>query len=159
MTKSELGKLPTNEILALFNQATGRTTKKFASRVKGIEQTFRALQANPAKAKAKAEAKPRRSSGMSFRLAPRDEAKTPRAGTKRAKVLEMVGKPDGALFSAIRKACDWDLKDAYEGVRLLNVFCGFGLWHEEVNGTNDYRIWQVDATTFAAKVREANAKA
>lgn len=43
MTEIEIAKLPTSEILALFNQATGRATTKFASRARGIEQTLRAL--------------------------------------------------------------------------------------------------------------------
>jgi hypothetical protein len=154
MTKTELNQLPTNEILSLFNKATGRTTKKFASRAKGIEQTAKALKANGHAVTPKSKAS-RRSSGMSFRLAPKAETKTPRTNTKRAKVLDLISAPPGALFSTIQKACGWNLKDAYEGVRLLNVFCGFGLWHEE-EGEGDYRIWEVDAQTFAANVRKAN---
>ena len=157
MTKAELEKLPTNEILAIFNKATGRSTKKFSSRVNGIVQTVRALGQAKSAPKGKPKNKAWRSSGMSFRLAPRpDEQKTPRKDTKRALVLAMISKSEGARFSAIRKACGWSLKDAYEGVRLLNVFCGFGLWHEE-ECEGDYRIWQVDERTYQANVRKANA--
>lgn len=55
-------------LVALYNQLTGRATKKFASRAKGIQQTWMALEANgipvtkvpagqTAKKRAKAEAK------------------------------------------------------------------------------------------------------
>lgn len=158
MTRSQLEQLPTKELVALYNKATGKSTKKFASRSKGIEQTLRALKDNPAAA-GKKEQGARRSAGMSFRLKPHEKQKTPREGTKRARVLAMISRDNGALFSEIREECGWNLKDAYEGVRLLNVFCGHGLWHEPVQGTNDYRIFAVDKATFEQKVREANARA
>lgn len=154
LTKVEISKLPTNEILSLFNTATGRTTKKFASRAKGIEQTLRALKSNGS---AEPTPKTRRSSGMSFRLAPKGTVKSPRAGSKRAKVLGLISQPTGALFSTIQAACHWNLKDAYEGIRLLNVFCGYGLWHE-TEGDGNYRIWECDAKTFVVNVRRANAQ-
>ncbi len=48
MTRADLEKLSTNEILVLHNRLTGRSTKKFSSRAKGIEQTLKAQGETPA---------------------------------------------------------------------------------------------------------------
>lgn len=95
---------------------------------------------------------PRRWPGFNFRLAPKTYQKTPRSGSKRDKALAMVSRPAGALLSDICAACEWELKDAYEGVRLLNVHSGYGLWHTKVG--EDYLIRRVDAAEFSALVKE-----
>jgi hypothetical protein len=92
----------------------------------------------------------RKGRGFSFRLAPKPEQRTPREGSKRALILELTSQPQGGLFSEIVKQCEWTVKDAYEGTRLLNVFNGFGLWHER-EGETDYRIWVVDSKEFSRR--------
>lgn len=155
-TEAEVRALATPDLLCLFNQLTGRQTKKFASRAKGEEQTLRQLRREGLLVDFAEKPIAQRSRGMSFRLAPSLPLKPPRKGSKRARVLELISRPDGALFSEIRELCSWGTKDAYEGVRLLNVFCGYGLWHE-AEGEGDYRIWQCDESTFWENVKRANA--
>jgi len=76
-----------------------------------------------------------------FRLAPKatSEQKEIRAGSKRRTLFDMTSQPEGALFSEMMAACDWSSKDNYEGIRLLHVWCGYGLWSEDEG--DDYRIW------------------
>ena len=42
-TASQLNEVPTSELVAAYNRLTGKNTKKFSTRSKGIEQTFRAI--------------------------------------------------------------------------------------------------------------------
>ena len=76
-----------------------------------------------------------------FHLAPKppEEQKEIRPQTKRRILYDHTSRPEGALFSELQAMCGWSQKDNYEGLRLLHVWCGYGLW-SEVEG-NDYRIW------------------
>lgn len=87
-----------------------------------------------------------------FRLAPkpRSEQKEIRAGSKRRTLFDMTSKPEGALFSEMQAACNWSAKDNYEGIRLLHVWCGYGLWSEDEG--EDYRIWlHTETSTWRAQ--------
>ena len=63
----------------------------------------------------------------SFNMAPQTELKKFREGTKRAKVIELMTRDGGATFSELMLATGWDDKTAYEGVRLVNLYVGYGL--------------------------------
>lgn len=76
-----------------------------------------------------------------FRLSPKplEEQREIRQGTNRRKLFEGCSRPEGALFSELQAQCGWKEKDNYEGLRLLHVWCGYGLWSEDEG--DDYRIW------------------
>lgn len=57
----------------------------------------------------------------------RDEVREYRKGTKRAKVIEMLRRPEGATFSAIKEACGWNDTQAYEGIKLVHGYVGYGI--------------------------------
>lgn len=44
-TRADIEQLPTEELLALYNELTGKATKRFANRDKGLEQVWKALEA------------------------------------------------------------------------------------------------------------------
>ena len=151
-TQAQLETLDTNDILSAFNKATGKATKKFASRSKGIAQTLKALADVKAKAKSKAT---RKSSGMTFCMAPHAEQKTIRGGTKRAEVVRLLKRANGAKFSEVQEATGWVTKDAYEGIRLINTYSGFGLWADAA-GDDDYRIRIVGADEYKRLAAASN---
>jgi hypothetical protein len=63
-----------------------------------------------------------------FAFPPKAEQKTPTPGKKRAKVLEMLLRPEGATLAEIQaEITDWDPRTAYEGVRLIHMQLGYGL--------------------------------
>lgn len=76
-----------------------------------------------------------------FRLAPKPlaEQKNIRKDTKRRILFDDTSREEGALFSELQQKCGWSEKDNYEGLRLLHVWCGYGLWSEDEG--DDYRIW------------------
>lgn len=159
-TPGDLEKLSSRQLVALFQQATGKSTKKFASRAKGLKQTWAALQQSSSRVE-KIEEKGRKQEswghGLSFRLPPRDVQKEPRPGTKRRKAFELLNKKEGGLFSQVARACGWERKDAYEGIRLLNTYCGFALWHDRV-GADDYRVYVVTPKRYRELVEAENTK-
>lgn len=64
--------------------------------------------------------------------APAEEIKVHREGTKRAKALAML--LEGTTFEAVMEACEWDEGQAYEGIKLLNGYLGYGI-EEQDDGT------------------------
>jgi hypothetical protein len=94
-------------------------------------------------------ARARRGNGMSFRMRPRAEKSEPRVGSKRAAALELLSRRGGAAFSEVMERCEWSRKDAYEGIRLVNVVCGRGLWNEELKEGQSELEMQVRVVTEA----------
>lgn len=62
-----------------------------------------------------------------FNMAPQADLKKFREGTKRAKVIELMLKDGGSTFAQIMTETGWDDKTAYEGIRLINLYVGYGL--------------------------------
>lgn len=83
-------------------------------------------------------AKPKRTRApkgtSSFNMAPKSEVKTPRGGTKRATVVHLVTREGGATLEEIMQETGWEKKTAYEGVRLVNQYVGYGLRTDPESG-------------------------
>jgi hypothetical protein len=62
----------------------------------------------------------------------RGDIREHRKGTKRATVLEMLRRPEGASFEDVKAACGWNDIQAYEGIKLLHGYLGYGI--EEKDG-------------------------
>lgn len=69
---------------------------------------------------------------------PKDKIRLPRAGSKRALVVELF-RGDGATVEGVQEAIverfgeseAWDRRTALEGIRLVHHQCGFGLSTDE----------------------------
>jgi hypothetical protein len=77
--------------------------KKDASQKKGAPKSQKAAKGSKAKASPKKQAK----AGKKAKPARAKEASTPRAESKGAKILELIGRPKGASLAEIQKATDW----------------------------------------------------
>ena len=75
------------------------SSKKGASQKKGAPKAKKGAKATKPKREAKA--------GKKAKPAQAKEASTPRAESKGAKILEMIGRPKGATLAEIQKATDW----------------------------------------------------
>ena len=78
------------------------SSKKHASQKKGAPKGQKA-----AKGKAKASPKKEAKAGKKAKPAQAKEDRTPRAESKGAKILELIGRPKGATLDEIVKATDW----------------------------------------------------
>ena len=79
------------------------SSKKGTSPKKGAPKGQKAAKGGKAKASRKKEAK----AGKKAKPAPTKEASAPRAESKVAKILEMIGRAKGATLAEIVKATDW----------------------------------------------------
>lgn len=157
-TKSDLQGRSTAELLNIYNGITGNNTKKFASRAKAEEQTWKAVQSVPKPpapvviSKVTPEKKKR---GMRFRFAPADpkEFRLAKEGSARSKAYHLMNRPEGATLEEIAKETGWNtIRMLYEGIRLIHFALGYGMWHE----VNDYGVMRIclvhDQKTYAALV-------
>lgn len=62
-----------------------------------------------------------------FEFPAKKEQRAHRPGTKRAQVLEKLLSKEGATFVEIQTLTKWEDRTAYEGVRLLHSYLGYGL--------------------------------
>lgn len=143
-SRADLEALDTPELLSIYCHLTKRDTKKFASRDKGVEQTWRAVQSLPEPTPVLAAKKPeRRKREMRFRFAPKDakEIRLPREGTCRSKAFHAMNCKTGATLKELEKETGWcDMRDLYEGIRLVHFALGHGMWHWYDEKTREMRI-------------------
>ena len=74
--------------------------------------------------KAKVERKKR---GMRFVFPAESEIKEAREGTARAAALALLKRPEGASFQEVMDATGWNEKQAYEGIRIIHYYLGWGM--------------------------------
>jgi len=62
---------------------------------------------------------------------PKSEIREHRPGTKRAKLVRMMSRKNGATRAQLRRATDWDDKTLRDGLRLVHVALGYGIKEDE----------------------------
>lgn len=85
----------------------------------------------PTTPKAKVERKKR---GMRFVFPAESEQKPVREDSARGKALAVLTRKGGGTFAEVQAATGWNEKQAYEGIRLLHYYSGYGLAQEERDG-------------------------
>lgn len=85
----------------------------------------------PSTPKAKVERKKR---GMRFVFPAESEQKPVREDSARGKALAVLTRKGGGTFAEVQAATGWSEKQAYEGIRLLHYYSGYGLAQEERGG-------------------------
>lgn len=66
-----------------------------------------------------------------FDADPKAEIKDYLPGTDRAKIIEMLSRPEGATLDQIKTELKIDQKKAYQSVKLINTFLGYGLREDD----------------------------
>ena len=152
LSAADLNDVSTADLLAFYNERTGKNTTKFASRAKGQMQVWALIEAEvTAELAAKAapaaseetapvEKKARKSRGFRFKFCKRDTIKEVKEGSKRYALLQLLKQEGGATFEECMAETGWNRKDCYEGIRLLHYYVGYGLNMDETTG----KIWIVE---------------
>ena len=159
-SEAHLSEVSTADLLAFYNERTGKNTTKFASRAKGqaqvwtlieaevtaeLEQCLAELEAEMAAGavettEAPAEKKARKTRGFRFKFCKRDTIKEVKQGSKRFALMQLLKQEGGATFEECMAETGWNRKDCYEGIRLLHYYVGYGLNMDETTG----KIWIVE---------------
>jgi hypothetical protein len=113
------------------------SSKKVAIQKKGAPKGQKAAKGNKAKASPKKDAKPSKKA----KLAHAEEASTPRAESKGAKILELIGRPKGATLAEIVKATEWQ-KHSIRGF-LSTAAKKHGLKIESTKTETGDRVYQI----------------
>lgn len=69
---------------------------------------------------------------VKFNLPARPPLRNYREGTKRHRLIQLLTRPEGATFDEIQEEIGWTYKVAYENVKLLNDYVGFGLSEDDL---------------------------
>lgn len=159
-SETHLNEVSTADLLAFYNERTGKNTTKFASRAKGMAQVWALIKDEVAAeleqclaeleaevtaeaaeaAEAPAEKKTRKSRGFRFKFCKYDTIKTVKEGSKRYALLQLLKREGGATFEECMAETGWNRKNCYEGIRLLHYYVGYGLNMDETTG----KIWIVE---------------
>lgn len=66
-----------------------------------------------------------------FNLPPAETQKQLRPGTKRKRTFDLLSRPGGATVEEVREATGWNHDQALEGIKLLNIYSGYGLREDD----------------------------
>lgn len=128
-TIEELPEKKIPELVKLYNELSGKKLKTFKDKPTAIERVSELLAQRLPPAQSKTKGGVRRKKRMSY--PPMGEVKNHRAGTKRARVIQMLSRKRGATFAEIQDEIGWDYATAYEGVKLLHTYLGYGLEEDD----------------------------
>lgn len=111
-SEKELGKLaadwPAERLVDIWNSLPGvKPVKKFTNRNTAAGRIWKAIQSLGANVREHAPAQPRTKAKPGKKASPKPKAATARDGSKKATVIAMLARKDGATLEAIMKATDW----------------------------------------------------
>lgn len=137
LVASNLGQRPVNK----FADAATARKRTWAKLVEYDEHDFDAeggeARPEPVDEKLKPKAEPvdekpkaeRKKRGMRFVFPAEDTIKPIRPDSARGKALAVLSQSGGGTFAEVQAATGWNEKRAYEGIRLLHYYSGYGLGH------------------------------
>lgn len=134
ISSGELEKKSLAELTAIYNQTAVKKIKKFKDKPTGVRRVLAEL-ANSPKAQdktASTKSTPRKTKSgeiksPSFNLKARKDRSEIRKGSKRARVLQMLQRKNGATIQEVMSDIGWDRKTAFDGIRLIHTKVGYGL--------------------------------
>jgi hypothetical protein len=111
-SQKELSKMaaewPTERMVEIWNSLPGvRRVKKFANRSAAAARIWKAIQNLGADTGQHAPTQPRAKAKTGKKATPKPKAAIARDGSKKATVIAMLTRKDGATLEAIMKATDW----------------------------------------------------
>jgi Protein of unknown function (DUF3489) len=111
-SEKELGKLaadwPAERLVEIWNGLPGgKPVKKFTNRNTAAGRIWQAIQSLGADVREHAPTQPRTKAKAGRKASPKPKAATARDGSKKATVIAMLSRKDGATLEAIMKATDW----------------------------------------------------
>jgi hypothetical protein len=111
-SEKELSKLaadwPAERLVDIWNSLSGvKPVKKFTNRNAASGRIWKAIQSLGADVREHAPAQPRTKAKGGKKVSPKPKAATARDGSKKATVIAMLNRKDGATLEAIMKATDW----------------------------------------------------
>ena len=111
-SQKELGKLaadwPAERLVDIWNSLPGvKAVKKLPKRNLAVGRIWKAIQSLGADVREHAPTQPRTKVRAGKKASPRAKAATARDGSKKATVIAMLSRKDGATLSAIMKATEW----------------------------------------------------
>lgn len=133
-TESQLKELTGKQLVELYNEITGDNVKKFRDTATAVRRVLEAQEAaekfrkTPTKEQIEAEEKDAKTTSSSlsiFNHTPSGTIKPHRAGTGRARLIEVLSK--GATIEQAAKASGWNTSRVRVHIRELHNYCGYGL--------------------------------
>jgi hypothetical protein len=111
-SQKELNKLaaewPAERLVHIWNSLAGvRPVKKFTTRNVAVGRIWKAIQGLGADCGQQAPTKARTKAKSGKKASPKPKAATARDGSKKATVIAMLSRKDGATLEAIMKATEW----------------------------------------------------
>jgi hypothetical protein len=88
-------------------------------------------EAAPEEPKAKKPKAPKKARGPRYVFAADDTIKPVKPNTARGKALELLLRPEGATQTEVEAVTGWNKKQAYEGIRLIHYYSGYGLRQDD----------------------------
>jgi hypothetical protein len=111
-SQKELSKLaadwPAERLVEIWNSLPGvKPVKKFTTRAVATGRIWKAIQNLGVDVAEQAATQPRAKTKSGKKATPKPKAATARAGSKKATVIAMLSRKEGATLEAIMKATDW----------------------------------------------------
>lgn len=149
VSRNEIKALGGKALVELFNELTGGSVKRFSTRAAGLKRTLAAFDESNVggtdatvknvrtnKASTKVDVVPvgdvARKRRLTFPV--KSIIKTHRSGTRRATVIKMLSRGNGATVQQVMDEIpEWDYRTAFEGIKLIHAYTGYGL-EEDAKG-------------------------
>lgn len=109
------------ELVALYNEHAEKPVKTFRDKKTAVAKVKAVLPAAAEKPK-----KDKRQAGA-FNYPKEAEIKAHREGTKRARHIELLNRPEGATVEEVMKDIGWNRRQCVESFHILHNLLGYGL--------------------------------